>query len=339
MLKELTQINGVSGDEKKVREYIINKISHLCDEITVDPMGSIIAFKKGTGNTKHKIMICAHMDEVGFIVSGITKEGFVKFKSVGGFDDRILLTQRVIIETESEQVSGVMGIKAVHLQRPEERKKVVNLDDMYIDIGAKDDEDALKYIAKGDYIAFDSAYRLMGNGCVKAKALDDRAGCYNLIRLMQNEFESDLYFCFTTQEEVGLRGATVVANRVGVDIAFILEATTAGDTPFTDEYMYCTRLGKGPVISIMDRGSYSDKKLNRFVADVAEKNDIQIQYKQTTNGGNDAGAIQTSLSGVKTCALSVPCRYIHSPVSMAKLCDIDSVYELMKRTLADINMF
>lgn len=339
MLKELTQINGVSGDEKRVREYIINKITPLCDKVSVDPMGSIIAFKKGTGNTKHKIMVCAHMDEVGFIVSDITKEGFVKFKAVGGFDDRILLTQRVTIDAESGQISGVMGIKAVHLQSPDERKKVVKLDDMYIDIGAKDDEDALKYVAKGDYISFDSPYRLMGDGCIKAKALDDRIGCYNLIRLMENNFESDLYFCFTTQEEVGLRGATVVANRVGADIAFILEATTAGDTPFTDEHLYCTRLGKGPVISIMDRGSYSDKKLNKFVEDIAEKNNIQIQYKQTINGGNDAGAIQTSLSGVKTCVLSVPCRYIHSPVSMAKLCDIDSEYELIKSTLTDINGF
>lgn len=339
MLRELTQINGVSGDEKRVRDYIINKISHLCDEITVDPMGSIIAFKKGTGNTRHKIMVCAHMDEVGFIISDITKDGFVKFKAVGGFDDRILLTQRVTIEAESGQVNGVMGIKAVHLQKSEERKKVVELEDMYIDIGAKDDEDALKYVQKGDYIAFDSSYRLMGNGCVKAKALDDRAGCYNLIRLMENDFESDLYFCFTTQEEVGLRGAAVVANRVGADMAFILESTTAGDTPFTEEHLYCTKLGHGPVISIMDRGSYSDKKLNRFVADVAEKNNIQIQYKQTINGGNDAGAIQTSLSGVKTCVLSVPCRYIHSPVSMAKLSDIDCVYDLIKCTLTDINKF
>ncbi len=339
MLRELTEINGVSGDEGRVRKYIKEKITPLCDEITVDSMGNVIALKRGAGETRHKIMLCAHMDEVGFIVSDITADGFVKFKPVGGIDKRILLTQRVVIDDVRGRVNGVIGIKAVHLQTADERKKVVPMDNLYVDIGANDRTDALKYVEKGDYISFNSDYTEFGDGCIKAKALDDRAGCATLIRLMQGTYESDLYFCFNTQEEVGLRGARIVAHRLGADIAFVLESTTAADMPFVDDCMRCTVQGEGPVISLLDRASCSDKYMNSFVIERAKKHGIKYQLKKTINGGNDAGAIQTSANAVRTCAVSLPCRYIHSPVSTVKKSDIEDMYNLMKCVLEDINDF
>lgn len=339
MLRELTEINGVSGDEGRVRKYIKEKITPLCDDIKVDSMGNMIALKKGTGETRHKIMVCAHMDEVGFIVSDVTADGFVKFKPVGGIDKRILLTQRVVIDDVRGSVDGVIGIKAVHLQTADERKKVVPMDSLYVDIGAKDKADALKYVAKGDSISFNSDYAEFGDGCIKAKALDDRAGCAMLIRLMQLSCESDIYFCFNTQEEVGLRGARIAAHRLGADIAFVLESTTAADIPFVDDCLRCSVQGEGPVISLLDRASCSDKYLNSFVIDAAKKHGIKYQLKKTVNGGNDAGAIQTSANAVRTCAVSLPCRYIHSPVSTVKKADIEDMYKLMKCVLEEINDF
>ena len=339
LLKELTEINGVSGNEDKVRNFIIENIKPYCDDIIIDSMGSVIAYKKGTDTSGKTVMFCAHMDEVGFIVSDITEKGFVKFKEVGGVDDRILLTQRVVIGNEKNDVPGVMGIKAVHLQSCAERGKVVPQDSMYIDIGAKDKADALKYVAKGDYIAFDSEYIEFGDGFVKAKALDDRAGCAVMIELIKQTYTNDLYFCFSTQEEVGLRGARVIAHRLNADVAIVLESTTAADVPFTDEYLHCTTLGDGPVISIMDRASYSNKKLNEFVCDIADKNSIKYQFKRTINGGNDAGGIQATSSPVRVCAISLPCRYIHSPVSTAKLCDVENVYALSQKIAQNIHLF
>ena len=339
LLKQLTSINGVSGNEYKVHEFIIEQIKPYVDDIITDSMGSVIAYKKGTAHSGKTVMICAHMDEVGFIVSDITENGFVKFKQIGGFDERILLTQRVVIENEKNSVNGVMGIKAVHLQTKTERANVVSMDSMYIDIGAKDKADALKYVSKGDYIAFDSDYTEFGDGFVKAKALDDRVGCAIMLELVKGTYNNDLYFCFSTQEEVGLRGSRVIAHRLNSDIAIVLEATTAADIPFTDDYMHCTTLGDGPVISVMDRASYSNKNLNKFVCGVAESNNIKYQFKRTINGGNDAGGIQATSSPVRVCAISLPCRYIHSPVCTAKLCDVDAMYKLAFNVAKNIDKF
>ena len=338
LLKELTQINGVAGNEQKVRDFIIEHIKPYADDVIVDSMGSVIAYKKGAAHSGKTVMICAHMDEVGFIVSDITEKGFIKFKQVGGVDERILLTQRVVIENEKNSVSGVMGIKAVHLQSKSERSNVVAMDNMYIDIGAKDKSDAKKYVSKGDYIAFDSDYTEFGDGFVKAKALDDRVGCAIMLELIKNTYKNDIYFCFSTQEEVGLRGSRVIAHRLNADIAIVLESTTAADVPFTDDYLHCSTVGEGPVI-IMDRASYSNKRLNRFVCDIAENNNIKYQFKRTINGGNDAGGIQATSSPVRVCAISLPCRYIHSPVSTAKLSDINAMYILTHNVAKNIDTF
>lgn len=340
LLKELTLLNGVSGCEEAVSNRIREFIEPFVTRIETDTMGNLIAFKKGTGETNRRIMVSAHTDEVGFIVSSVTDDGYIKFQAVGGIDDRILLAQRV--KVGNDNIDGVIGIKAVHLQTKSERNSVVKIKDMYIDIGAKDKEEALKYVSLGDYIAFNSSYRELGdekNGVIKAKALDDRIGCAIMCELVKNTYESDIYFCFTVQEEVGLRGASVLARKINPHISIVLESTTASDVADVQNKDMCTRQGEGPALSVMDRASYSNKDLNKFISNVAKNENIPFQYKQSVFGGNDAGAIQTGAEAVATAVLSMPCRYIHSPVSTVRKTDIDNGYKLAKAVLDNINTF
>lgn len=339
MLKKLTEINGVSGNENKVREFIIENVRNYVDEITIDSIGNLILYKKGNKVNHNRIMLTSHMDEIGFIVSKIDENGFLKFKTVGGVDDRILLSHRVAVG--DNKIPGVIGIKAIHLVEKEERTKVVKDEDMYIDIGAKSKEDALKHVKIGDYISFDSDFVEFGENenFIKAKALDDRIGCEIMLELIKQEYECDIYFCFSVQEEVGLRGAMVLANRINPDVALIIETTTASDVADTKPYEYTACLGNGPAISIMDRASYSNKKLNEFIAKVAEKNNINYQFKKTISGGNDAGAISTSTDGCETAVISVPCRYIHSPASVAHKEDIENAKKLLSFTLNSVSKY
>lgn len=328
MLKELTDLNGVSGNEEQVRAFITSQIAPYADEVTVDSIGNLIVLKKGRQSGGKKIALCSHMDEVGFILSSITDDGYLKFKAVGGIDERILLSKRVTVG--KNKIPGVIGIKAVHLRTEEERKSVIKLKDMYIDIGAKDKEDAEKHVSLGDYIAFDSDYTELGGGKIKAKAIDDRAGCAILIECMKKDYEHDMYFCFTVQEETGLKGAYVAAHRLGLDAAFIVEATTAADVPFSEKHQYSTRLGAGPVVSVMDRGSVADKRLTEYLFRLADENGIKYQLKQSTFGGNDARAFQTGGGACAVASVSLPCRYIHSPVCVANSADFNEMLRLMR---------
>lgn len=336
-LKILTELNGVSGNENSVSDFIISQVSDYADKMTKDSMGNLIFFKKGKNPSGKRVGVFSHMDEVGLIVNNITDDGYIKFSQVGGIDDRILLTQRVVVG--EKKVKGFIGIKAVHLQSKDERKRVIKTDDMYIDIGASSKEYALKYVQKGDYIAFDSEYTMLSGKRFKAKAVDDRAGCAIMMELMKNSYDEDIYFCFTVQEETGLRGAKVLSRRINPDISFVLEATTASDTAFSPEHLYSTTLGSGPVLTLMDRGSYSDKKINKFVSDIANNNDIKYQYKLSANGGNDANALQTGASGSRVCSISLPCRYIHSPVCVADRSDFDEMKKLVGNILCEIHAF
>jgi endoglucanase len=334
IIQELCDLNGVAGNEDEVREYIIKKIRPICDEITVDSIGNVIAFKKGRGS-KYKVMLSAHMDEVGFIVSGHTEKGFVKFKCVGGIDDRILPGQRVLVGRD--KLNGVIGAKPIHMQENDERTKITKKKDLYIDIGADSKEEAEKLAPLGEYIAFNSLFTEMGSDCIKAKALDDRVGCAVLMEALKQQFEFDLYACFTVQEEVGLRGSQVAAFRVMPDIAIVIEGTTCSDVPDVDKWNYSTVLGDGPALTFLDRTCYCDKKLVEFIHNVGVKNNIKVQYKQTTTGGNDAGQIQRTGIGVKTAAISVPCRYIHSPVSMMNRSDFEGTERLVIAVLNELS--
>ncbi|WHH59495.1 M42 family metallopeptidase [Petroclostridium sp. X23] len=334
LLKKLTEANGLSGNENEVREIILSEIKEYCDHITVDRMGNVIAYKKGKAGNDKKIMLSAHMDEVGLIVSSITDTGFIKFKTVGGIDARILLSKKVLIG--ADRIPGVIGLKAIHLQSTEERKQAVKVKSMYIDIGARNKEDAEKKVSPGDYIAFDSKYVAFGDGLVKAKALDDRVGCAILIEMLKNRYAFDLYACFTVQEEVGLRGAGVTAYTVKPDIALVVEGTTCSDVPGAEVHEYATKLGDGPAVSIMDRTSYSDKKLARMLYNLAKSNNLKVQYKRTTFGGNDAGKIHLTGEGIPTAAISVPCRYIHSPVSVMSLDDFETCSKIVALFLKEL---
>ena len=330
-------LDGVSGEEEAVRAAIRKELTPFCDSVEEDKAGNLIAFKRG--RIPKKLMMTAHMDEVGFIIKGITDEGYLKFAPVGGIDGRVLLGQRVRVG--EKKVPGVIGIKAVHMTTPEERKTCVKISDMYMDIGAQSKEQAEEVVRLGDYAAFDSDYVAFGDHKIKAKALDDRVGCLALIQVLQEATcPYDLYAVFTVQEEVGVRGATVAAYRVQPDIGIVLEGTVCADTYNAPEHLHVTTLGKGPAFSLIERTSKSDRDLVDFLVSTAEKYNIPWQYKRTGAGGNEAGILQQTGCGAKTAVISVPCRYIHSSVSVADERDIEAAAKLavkLAETIDEVN--
>ncbi|MCR4693298.1 MAG: M42 family metallopeptidase [Firmicutes bacterium] len=333
LLKELTNLSGVSGNEKKVREFIISQISDYCDKIEIDSIGNIIALKKGKQDKK--VMLAAHMDEVGFIISDITDKGFLKFKTVGGIDTRTILAKRLKIG--ENEVLGVIGMKAVHLQKKSERDNVPEIRDLYIDIGAKDKESAEKLVKLGDYAVFDTEYEKLGENTVKAKAIDDRAGCAVLIELMKKPQKYDTYFCFTTQEEVGLRGARLAAYKIKPDISLVIEATSCSDVYGFEPYESVTKMGAGAAVTFMDRTTIVDDTLRKKIFEMGKATKIPVQYKSSTSGGNDAGRIHISGEGIRTAVISLPCRYIHSCASVASLTDFTAVKNLAELFLERID--
>lgn len=326
LLKELCLADGVSGDETAVRELIISKIGDSC-EYSVDPLGNLICFRKGKKIPDKKVMICAHMDEVGFIVTYINSDGTLCFDEVGGVNTSVALGRQVRVGIE--RISGVIGSTAVHNLSAEQREKQPKYDGMYVDIGASSREEAEKYVSLGDCIYFDSEFTEMG-GEIKSKAIDDRAGCAMMIRLIQEQLEYDTYFVFNVQEEIGLRGAGSSAFTVSPDIAIVLEATTASDIDGVSGAKKVCCLGGGPVVSFMDRRTMYDKGLYSLAFDTAAELGIPCQTKTAIAGGNDAGAIHVSGRGVRTIAVSVPCRYLHSASCVINVEDLDSSYKLVK---------
>ncbi len=330
MLRELCLLDGISGDEGAVRDHIISRI---CDkaEITVDNLGNVIAFAKGKSSPKNKIMVSAHMDEVGMIVTYINPDGTVKVSPVGGIDPRVVFGRRVRIGKAG--VYGVAGGKAVHNLSSEERKRSVPFDKLVIDIGCDSKEEAEKLVSLGDSVRFISEFTEYGDGYVKCKAIDDRAGCAIMLKLIDEGVAYDTYFTFVVQEEIGLRGATCAAYTVAPDYAVVLEATTAADIPSANGADRVCELGKGPVISFMDRHTMYDKELYSLAFETAKENGLPCQTKTRVAGGNDAGAIHVSRGGVRTCAVSLPCRYLHSPSCVIKREDFDNAYTLIKLML------
>ena len=322
LLKELCMTDGISGDENAVRDLIISKIKLVC-EYSVDNLGNLICFKKGRKKPKKKLMICAHMDEVGLMVTYIRADGTLSFNCVGGIDPSVIIGRQVHIG--KNRISGVVGSTAVHNLSKEDRDKAPEVDSLYIDIGAASKEEAEKYVSLGDSICFDSEFTELGGSRIKSKALDDRAGCAMMIRLLHEELEYDTWFVFNVQEEIGLRGSTASAFSVAPDFAIVLEATTAADIDGVSGAKRVCVLGDGPVVSFMDRSTIYDKELYQLAFDIAT-----CQTKTMIAGGNDSGAIHISGSGVRTIAISVPCRYLHSPSSVIEMSDLESSYKLVK---------
>ena len=334
LLERLCNEDGVSSDEGNIRSIIKAEIEPFADNIKIDSMGNLLAFKKGKNHSK-TIMLSSHMDEVGFIISGITKEGYLEFKSVGGIDTRVILSKKVRIG--KDKIKGIIGIKAIHLTTKSERETTPKEKDLFIDIGAKDEDEAKKYIKLGDFATFDTQYEQLGASSIKAKAIDDRVGCYIMCKLIKKALEYDTWFCFCTQEEVGLRGARIICEQINPDIALVIEATTCSDVPGAKGHEISTKLAGGSAISFMDRTTIVNKEFYTFLYELAKSNNIPVQYKTLIAGGNDAGAIHQSLGGVKTASVSVPCRYIHSPASIASLKDIDATLNLCEKFLDNIN--
>lgn len=327
LLKKLCLLDGTSGDEGTIRDFIIGEIKDFC-EYRIDNLGNIICFKKGKNTPDRKIMLDAHMDEVGLIITSVTGDGFLKFTTVGGIDPAVMISRKVKI---NGNINGVIGIKPVHLCHGDEGKKLPKTDALYIDIGAKDKEDALSKVSLGDTAVMCSDY-VVSEDKILSKALDDRTGCAILVSLLKEEAEYDFYATFSTQEEVGLRGATVATYGVNPDFAIILEGTTAADIADVPNEKQVCELGKGAAVSFMDRSTLYDRELYN----AAINSGIPCQSKRFVSGGNNAGAISLSREGVRTVSVSVPCRYIHSASSVADSRDITSAYNLAKYLLSGI---
>ena len=284
LLEKLCLCNGISGDESSLRELIIEEIKDYADEIKVDNLGNLLVSKKGKNRAVNKLMISAHMDEVGLMVTDITSDGYIKFDEVGGIDRRVLLGKRVTVGNKN--INGIIGIKPVHLSKGEEGSSIPEISDMYIDIGADSKENALEYVSYGDSINFVSDYKENEHSII-AKALDDRFGCLVLIEMIKSELEYDMEFTFVVQEEVGLRGAKVAAYTVDPQFALVIETTTAADIPEVDSGRQVCNLGKGAVISVMDRRTIYDKELVKEAFVCADDIGVNAQYKRAVAGGND----------------------------------------------------
>lgn len=331
ILRQLSEAMGVSGAEGEVRDVILRLIEPHVDEVRTDTMGNILAFKKGRGRNRMTVMLDAHMDEVGMMVIDHGDDGMLKVAAIGGLDDRILLGTRVLVGPK--KIPGVIGAKPIHLLSSGERDKVVKIDSMRVDIGVKDKDAAKEKVKLGDRIGFDTRFVDLGT-VVRGKAFDDRAGCAVLVHILQGDgFPFDLVGAFTAQEEVGLRGARVAAYAVDPDAAFALEGTIADDLPKEDDVSPTTELGKGPALSVMDRSVIYDSRLNDLLTKTAEELGIAYQFKQPGIGGTDAGAINRVREGVPVAALSVPCRYIHSPTAMLNKRDYRETIKLMRAAL------
>ncbi|MCL2343205.1 MAG: M42 family metallopeptidase [Firmicutes bacterium] len=327
-LKTLCYLSGVSGAEDEVRDYILERVMPLADEVRTDALGNVLVFKKGAKSPEKSLMLCAHMDEVGLIVTHITDEGLLKFDFVGSVDRRVVLGKRVFVG--KDRVPGVIGVKPTHLLEKDEKSAVPKLDALFIDIGAESREEALNFVGLGDVCVFDDNVMEFGDGYLSAKAIDDRVGCAVSLELLEEELPRDAWFAFSVQEEVGTRGAYTAAFALKPDIAVALEGTTAADLPSVEEFKQVCNLGGGPVLPFMDRGSIANTALRNLLISVAEKNGIPWQTKRLIAGGTDAGAIQRTGEGARVAGLAAPVRGIHSPICVAKISDMEDMLRLSR---------
>lgn len=325
LLRELCEAHGISGCENSVREIILREIKPVADSVEVTPLGNLIARKKGKYRPKTSLMLDAHMDEVGLMITNITDGGLLKFAAVGGIDRRVLPGKSVWIK---EKLPGVIGAKPIHLLEEEEKGKSVPMKDLYIDIGASGREEAEAHVAPGDSVVFDSVFDL-SRGMIQSKALDDRAGCALLIELMKGELKYDTTFVFSVQEEVGLNGAKTAAFAVQPQAAIAVECTTAADVAGVERDRDVCRLGDGPVVTFMDRRTVYDRDYYQLALEAAKDAGIRCQPKRAVAGGNNAGEIHSSRAGVRTAAVSLPCRYLHSPVGIISQDDYSEAKKLL----------
>lgn len=337
LLGQLSEALAVSGDESAVRAIVRERLEPVADELRTDVMGNLIAIRRGVGRRRLKVMLAAHMDEVGFMIVSIDKDGLAGFEVVGGLDARQLLGKPVWVG--KERVPGVIGGKPIHLATRSELKQAVKVDSMKIDIGAGSKESAQGKIKPGDRACFATHFQRVGP-TMRGKALDDRVGVASLIELVENPPpEIDLLAAFTVQEEVGLRGAGVAARALDPDLAIALDCTPAMDLPAWDgreNVQYNTRQGKGPALYAADSRTIAHPGLLRHFIETAEAERIPFQIRQPGGGGTDAGAMHLSNQGIPALSLSVPTRYLHSAISMARLADWRLSVRLVHQALSGL---
>ncbi len=340
LLGEICKVPGAPGFEQRIRMKVIEEVKPYVDSVTTDAMGSVHALKLGTKGSapRKKVMIAAHMDEISFIVTHIDDDGYVRFHPLGGFDPKTLTAQRVIIHGK-EDVLGVMGTKPIHIMKPEERKKMPDLGDYYIDTGMKKKE-VEKLISIGNSITRERELCVMGP-CVNVKSLDNRVSVYILIEafkeLAKKNLDVDVYGVFTVQEEVGLRGAMTAASGIDPDFGINLDVTLACDYPMAQPHERITSLGEGTAIKVLDGATICDYRMVSFMQKIAEKKKIPFQMEILPAGGTDTAGIQRFAKGGSIAGgISIPTRYLHQVIEMAHLDDIRGTIDLLKASLEGI---
>jgi len=331
LLEKLTNVIAVSGDEGEVRKIVLEEIKPYTDDVQVDAMGNVLATRSGRGAKRTRVMVDAHMDEVGFMIVADDTEGIYRFETVGGIDVRYLVGKQVFVGRE--RTRGVIGGKPVHLMENDERTRKVPLDTLRIDLGPSGKAKI------GDRAGFATQFRRVGPSMM-AKSIDDRIGIATLIELLKHAPSNiDLCAAFTVQEEIGLRGAKVAAQYFEPDMAIAVDSTPANDLPVYDggeNMSYNTKLGFGPAIYIADSSTLHDSRLVRFLQETAEAGKIPYQFRQPGGGGTNSGAIQKALTGIPTVSVSVPHRYTHSPVSISRVDDWKNTINLLHAALKKI---
>lgn len=331
VLEKLSNSNGVTGREDQIRKLLTEHLTPYVDELKEDKLGNLIGFKKGKAGAP-TVMLAAHMDEVGLMVKNIKKKGFLQFTKIGGIDDRVLFAQKVIVHTDKGPLVGVVGAKPVHIQKDEERKKVIEADRLFIDIGAKDKKEAEQMgVQVGDVVSFDIQFSKLNKNVVLGKAFDNRVGCAILIEVMKQlkDVDCNVYAVGTIQEEVGLRGATIAAFSIQPDLGIAVDVTVAGDTPGVSEGEAPAKMCGGPAFTVADAGLIAHPKVLRLLIDSAKENKIAFQLETGVRGCTDAARIALSRDGVPSGVVSVPARYIHSPAGIINLEDAKKTVDLL----------
>ncbi|MBN2520971.1 MAG: M42 family metallopeptidase [Bacteroidales bacterium] len=339
LLKQISETPGAPGFEDEIRKLIIKEIKGTIDKYSIDNMGNIVAFRKGEKNKK--IMIAAHMDEIGFIVSYIDDNGFIRFHPLGGFDPKTLTSQRVIVHGKKNLI-GVMGSKPVHIMKEEEKKKPMEISDYFIDLGMKKKK-VDKFVEIGNPITRERECIEMGD-CINGKSLDNRISVFILIECLKNikdkELPFDLYAVFTVQEEVGIRGAQVATLEIQPDFGFAIDTTIAFDVPGSQPHESVTKLGEGVAIKIMDSSAIADSRMVKYLKSLADKNKIKWQPEVLAKGGTDTANIQRmTKSGCITGALSIPTRHIHQVIESVHKEDIKAAILLLEQAILNLNEY
>ena len=342
LLERLSNAHGVSGYEGSVRQIIEDEIKPYVDEIKTDKMGNLIATKKGS---KPALMLAAHMDEIGLMVKFVDENGFCRFTKTGGWFDQTLLNQRMILHTENGPVYGVLGSKPPHAMKEDESKKVVKAEDMFIDVGATSKEDAEKLGVKvGTPVTSDVEVKPLGNDMITGKAFDNRAGCVMLIEAVKQmkDVKATIHAVFTVQEEVGLKGAKTAAFGLNPDVAIATDVTITGDHPGIEKKDSGNEIGKGPSVTVSDadgRGIIVPESVLKWLKDAAESDNIPYQPEVGSGGTTDATAIHLARDGIPTGVVSIPTRYIHTPVSVMSIGDLEKSVRLIARAMEKVDKF